>query len=72
MEVGGQRQVPAILPLGKTRYLLNSRLCGPQELSGRVQKISSQPGFDPRTVQPLASSYTDWATTALIFREIMF
>ena len=25
-------------------------------------KISSQPGFDPRTVQPVVSRYTDWAT----------
>jgi hypothetical protein len=27
--------------------------------SGRVQKISTQPGFDPRTIQPVASRYTD-------------
>ena len=25
-------------------------------------KISSQPGFDPRAFQPVASCYTDWAT----------
>ena len=30
--------------------------------SGRVQKISPPPGFDPRTVQSVASRYTDWAT----------
>jgi len=29
-------------------------------LEGR--KISSTPRFDPRTVQPVASRYTDWAT----------
>jgi hypothetical protein len=28
---------------------------------GRVRKISPSPGFDPRTVQPVASRYTDWA-----------
>jgi hypothetical protein len=27
--------------------------------SGRVRKISPPPGFDPRTVQPVASRYTD-------------
>ena len=27
-----------------------------------VQKISPPPGFDPRTVQPVASRYTDYAT----------
>ena len=50
------------LPLGKTRYPLYRRLVGPQGRSGQVQKISSSPGFDLRTVQPVASRYTDWAT----------
>jgi len=27
-----------------------------------VRNISPPPGFDPRTVQPLSSRYTDWAT----------
>ena len=34
---------------------------GPQGRSGRVRKISPPPGFDPRTVQPVASRYTDYA-----------
>jgi hypothetical protein len=50
------------LPPGKTRYPLYRRLGGPQGQSGQVQKISPPPGFDPRTVQPVASRYTDWAT----------
>jgi hypothetical protein len=33
-------------------------------LSGRVLKISPPPGFDPRTVQPVASRYTDYAILA--------
>jgi hypothetical protein len=33
---------------------------GPQGRSGRVRKISPLTGIDPRTVQPLASRYTDW------------
>ena len=37
------------------------RLRGPQGWSGRVQKISPKSGFDPRSVQPVASRYTDWA-----------
>ena len=49
------------LPSEKTRYLLYRRLGGPQGRSGRVRKISSPPGFDPRTVQPVASRYTDYA-----------
>jgi hypothetical protein len=33
-----------------------------QGRSWQVRKISPPPGFDPRTVQPVASRYTDWAT----------
>jgi hypothetical protein len=57
--VGGQRHVLAALPPGKTRYPLYRRLRGTQGRSGRVRKISSPPGFDPRTVQPVASHYID-------------
>ena len=34
----------------------------PQGQSGQVRKISPPPGFDPRTVQLVASRYTDYAT----------
>jgi hypothetical protein len=30
-----------------------------QDWSGQVQKTSPSPEFDPRTVQPVASHYTD-------------
>ena len=50
------------LPPGKTRYPFYRKLGGPQGRSGQVRKISSPPGFDPRTVQPVTSGYTDWAT----------
>jgi hypothetical protein len=47
------------LPPGKTRYPLYRRLGGPQGRSGQVRKISPPPGFDPRTVHPVASRCTD-------------
>ena len=60
--VCGQRHAPAALPPGKeTWYPLYRRLCGPQDLSGHVRNISFPKGFDPQTVQPAASRYTDWA-----------
>ena len=40
----------------------NRRLGGPQGRSDRVRKISPPPGFEPRTFQPVAYPYTDWAT----------
>jgi hypothetical protein len=42
------------LPPEKTRYPSYRRLGGPQGRSGQVRKISPPPGFDPRTVQPVA------------------
>jgi hypothetical protein len=63
MGVGGQRHAPAALPPTKTRYPLYRRLEWPQGRSGRVRKISPTPGFDPRTVHPVASRYTVWATS---------
>jgi hypothetical protein len=46
-------------PGKETWYLLYRRLSGPKDRSRRKRKISSPPGFDPRTVQPVASFYTD-------------
>jgi len=52
--VGGHRHAPAALPPGNTRYPLYRALGEPQGRSGRVQKISPPPGFDPRpTVQAI-------------------
>ena len=56
--VGGQRHAPAALAPTKTRYPLYRKLGGPQGRSGRVRKISPPTGI-PRTVQPVASRYTD-------------
>ena len=64
MGVGGQRHAPAALPPGKTRYIFYRRLGGPQGRSGRVRKISPPPVFDPRTVQPVTSRYTNCALQA--------
>ena len=65
MWVGGQRDAPAALPQRKIRSPLYRGLGGPQGRSGRVRKISPPPAFDPRTVQPVASRYTDRAIPAL-------
>ena len=64
MEVGGQCHAPAALPPGKTWYPLYRRLGVPHSPSGRVRIISAPPGFDPWTIQPIASRYTDWAIPA--------
>jgi len=64
--VGGKCHAPAALTLEKTRYPLYRSLGGPQSRSGQVRKISPPPGFDPRTVQPASSRYTDYAIPASI------
>ena len=49
------------LPPAKSRYPLYMRLGGPHSRSGQVRKISPLLGFDPWTVQTVASRYTDYA-----------
>ena len=57
------------LPPGKTRHPLYRRPGGPQGQSEQVRKISPPTEFNPHTVQPVASCYTDYAvglyTTAI-------
>ena len=49
------------LPPGKTRYPFYTRLGGPQGRSGRAENIVPT-GIRSRTVQPVVSPYTEWAT----------
>jgi len=46
---------------GKNRYPFYGRLGGPQGRSGRAVNLVST-GIQSRTVQPVVSRYTDWAT----------
>jgi hypothetical protein len=55
MGMGGKGHAPAVLPPGMTRYPFCKRLEGPQGRSGRVREVLLPQGFDPRTVQPVAS-----------------
>jgi hypothetical protein len=55
-------------PGKESRYQLYRRLDGPQGRSGQIRKISALPGFDQRTLQPVASRYTDWAIPAHVER----
>jgi len=64
MGFSGHRHTLANLCPGKTQYPLYWRLSGPQGQSGETLKISPPPGFNPRTVQPIASCYTDHAIPA--------
>ena len=61
---GSSAPRPGRFTSGKTLYPLYRRLGRPQGQFGRVRKISPRPGFDPRTVQPVASRYTNWAIPA--------
>jgi hypothetical protein len=49
---------------GKTRDPLYKRQGVPQGRSGPARKISPPPGYDPRTAQPVANCYTNWAIPA--------
>jgi hypothetical protein len=69
MGVGGQRHAPAALPPGMTRYPLYRRLGRPPRRFRRVLKIWRPPGFDPMTVQLVASRYTDCAIPAPVHNK---
>ena len=58
MRMGGQHHTPAALTLEKARYHFYRGLGGPQRQSGWMWKISLPLGFDPQTVNPIASFYT--------------
>jgi hypothetical protein len=50
----------------ETWYRLYRRLGGPQGRSGQVRKMSALLGFDPWTVQSVASRYTNYLPYYLI------
>ena len=70
--VGGQSHSPATLTVGKTRYPLYGRLGGPHGRSELVRKIQSPLGFDPRTVQLVASRYIVYAIPAHEWQQNTF
>ena len=53
------------LPPGKNRYPFYRRLGGPQSRSGRAEDLVPT-GIRSRTVQPVVSRHTDWATRPLL------
>ena len=58
------------LPPGKTRYPLYRRLGGPQGRSGRAENLVPTE-IRSRTVQPVVSRYTDYATRSTIYIYIV-
>jgi len=64
MGMDGQHHAPAALAPRKARYFIYRKLGGLQGWSGRIQKIPPTPGFDTRTVKPIASRHNDYAIPA--------
>jgi hypothetical protein len=62
-------QPSSFIPRKETQYPLYRSVGGPQDRSGQVQKISPNPGFDPRIVLLVASHYTDWAILANFYKD---
>ena len=54
-----QRHAPAAFPWERLDTHCIGGWVGPRFGPGQVRKISPPPVFDPRTVQPVASHYTD-------------
>jgi len=58
------------LPPGKARYPFYRRLGGPQGRSERAENLVPT-GIRSRTVQPVVSRYTDWATGPTINKVVI-
>jgi len=64
---GGGWSVPCpnrFTPRKETLYSLYRKLGEPQSQSGQVWKLAPPPGFNPQTVQSVASHYTNFANPA--------
>jgi hypothetical protein len=75
MEVSGKLHAPAVLTAGKrTCYPLNTRLSGPQSLSGSGDERNSQPlpGLELSIIQPVAQRYTAELTQLLFTSTSMY
>jgi hypothetical protein len=64
MEVGGQRRGPGALPGERHGTHSIGGWVGPRDGLDGCGNSRPPPGFDPRTVQPVASRYTDYAIPA--------
>jgi hypothetical protein len=63
--VGGQRHAPAALPPGKDPVpIVEEAGWAPGPVWTGAENIAPPQGFDPRTVQSVASRYTDWVIPA--------
>ena len=67
MCVDGQNHAPAALPQEKGLVCTNciGGWVGHKTCLDGCGKSRPPPGFNPRTVQPVASYYTDWAVPIL-------
>ena len=69
--VGGQRHAPAALPPGRRPSThCTGRWVGPRVGLDGCGNLAP-PGFDPRTVQPVASRYTDHTIPAHILSHLI-
>ena len=63
MGVGGQSLAPIALPPANPLPITQDA-GDPRAALERCKKVLPPPWFDPPTVQPVVSLYTDWATPA--------
>ena len=67
----GQRHVPAALyPLERPGTHFTGGCVSPRDGLDTCGKSRPPPGFDPRTVQPVASRYTEYATRPTVYKYI--
>jgi hypothetical protein len=70
-EVGCQRHAPAALPQGKRTGTHCTGSCVDPRAGLDGCGNLAPPGFDPQTVQPVASRYTDYAISVHLYLGVL-
>ena len=69
--MGGQHHTPAALPWERHRILCIGGWVAPGPVRTGAENLVPQ-GYDPQTIQPVASRYTDWAILAVKGRWLLY
>ena len=73
MGVGGQPHVPAASTTGKDLVPIAQEAgWAPRPVWTGAENLAPPPAFDPRTVQSVASHYSDWATRLTVSGIMMW
>ena len=69
---GSESRPGRSLPPGKTRTHCTGGWVAPGPVWTGAENFAPPPGFDPRSFQPVASRYTDYATRPTLYCRVLY